>query len=370
MPEAHAGDPGQELRDVERAMEAGRSRQQTLEKKAAELAKNVRNIRKEMIATARRAQEREESVSAHEGRLKTLEGQLVEKRQALWQQQRRFGEVTAALERLAIVPKETLLVLPLRPIDTVRSINLIRFTVPRIESKAAELRRELTVFASLKAEIVRRQGDLAEGKNALEKERDRLGQLLTQKQSLEAKTRTESKAEQARLAALAGQAKDLRELLARLERAPRSLALAPFPKSGVPSFRQTAGTLPLPARGRIARLYDEPTEFGMPSKGITVETRPHAQVIAPFDGQVVFAGPFRGYGPLLIIRHSEGYHTLLAGLFRIDAAVGQWVLAGEPVGAMGNPDGGKPSLYIELRHEGHSINPLPWLAAGKGKVSG
>jgi septal ring factor EnvC (AmiA/AmiB activator) len=90
-------------------------------------------------------------------------------------------------------------------------------------------------------------------------------------------------------------------------------------------------------------------------------------VIAPHDGKVVFAGPFRDYGLLLIIDHGEGYHTLLAGLGRIDASVSQWVLAGEPVGQMGPERAGsarasKPRLYIELRHDGRSINPLPWLA--------
>ena len=84
-------------------------------------------------------------------------------------------------------------------------------------------------------------------------------------------------------------------------------------------------------------------------------------MIAPFDGVVAFSGPFRGYGQLLILEHSEGYHTLLAGMTRLDSDVGQRVLAGEPVGVM-SPDG-DPSLYVELRRNGQPINPLPWLAA-------
>jgi murein hydrolase activator len=81
-------------------------------------------------------------------------------------------------------------------------------------------------------------------------------------------------------------------------------------------------------------------------------------------------GPFRGYGLILIIEHGEGYHSLLSGLGRIDGDVGQWVLAGEPVGAMGPATEGNPRLYLELRRQGHPINPQPWLAAGTGKVSG
>ena len=110
--------------------------------------------------------------------------------------------------------------------------------------------------------------------------------------------------------------------------------------------------------------------YGTTSKGLTIQTRQGAEIVAPYDGRVVYAGPFRGYGQILIIEHSEGYHSLLAGLSRIDAAAGQWVLAGEPVGAMGQQETGEPELYLELRRNGRPINPLPWLALHKGKVSG
>ena len=84
----------------------------------------------------------------------------------------------------------------------------------------------------------------------------------------------------------------------------------------------------------------------------------------------MFAGPFRGYGQLLIIEHGGGYHVLLAGLSRVDGTVGDEVLEGEPVGVMGSPPGLKPKLYFELRRNGRPVNPLPWLAARKDKVSG
>ena len=85
---------------------------------------------------------------------------------------------------------------------------------------------------------------------------------------------------------------------------------------------------------------------------------------------MVFAGAFKGYGQLLIIEHGEGYHSLLAGLSRIDNTIGQQVLSGEPAGIMGNPKKGPPILYVELRRNGQPINPLPWLAARKSKVNG
>lgn len=138
------------------------------------------------------------------------------------------------------------------------------------------------------------------------------------------------------------------------------------------SFAKARGTMPFPVAGNLTEMYGEAaaaTEAGsLRARGITIQGRSGAQVVAPFDGIVAFAGPFRGYGRLLIIEHSEGYHTLLAGLGRIDSTVGQLVLAGEPVGTMENS--GAMSLYVELRRNGQPVNPLPWLASRSDKSSG
>lgn len=147
-------------------------------------------------------------------------------------------------------------------------------------------------------------------------------------------------------------------------------AAATRPVRGDRPFSQAHGRLPYPARGRVVEAFGQSNDVGHVAKGITIQTRKGAQVIAPFDGQVVFAGPFRGYGLLLIIEHSEGYHTLLAGMAQVDCTVGQRLAAGEPVGVMGQDDDAKPKLYVELRHSGQPVNPLPWLTAQKSKASG
>ena len=136
------------------------------------------------------------------------------------------------------------------------------------------------------------------------------------------------------------------------------------------SMAEAQGDLVFPVSGTIATRYNQTSSAGVASRGITIETRPNALVTAPFDGVVVFAGPFRGYGQLLIIEHSEGYHSLLAGLGRIDGVLGQWVLAGEPVGIMEREQDEAPRLYVELRRNGQPVNPLRWLAAADRKASG
>ena len=114
----------------------------------------------------------------------------------------------------------------------------------------------------------------------------------------------------------------------------------------------------MPARGVITTRYGEQKVKGVSSKGLTVSTRAKAQVISPFDGAVVFAGPFRGYGDMIIVEHGDGYLSLLAGLGSIDVEPGQMLLAGEPVGQM--PEETNSELYIEIRKDNHPINPAAW----------
>ncbi len=141
-----------------------------------------------------------------------------------------------------------------------------------------------------------------------------------------------------------------------------TVAGLPAGLTGAPISGQR-GKLPPPAVGRIVGRYGQTTRTGLTKKGISLQTASGAQVVAPYEGRVVYAGIFRGYGELLIIEHGEGYHSLLSGLARIDGTMGQWVVAGEPVGVMGRPDNAKPVLYVELRRNGQPINPLPWLSA-------
>ena len=146
-------------------------------------------------------------------------------------------------------------------------------------------------------------------------------------------------------------------------------------KPAVP-FPLTKGQLAFPAQGKKVLAFGEKNQFGRISRGMVMETRHGATVIAPSDGWVVYSGEFRSYGQVLIINAGGGYHILLANLARTDVEVGRFVLAGEPVGAMSSNVVGKaqdsaPVLYVEFRNkEGQSIDPTPWWADGSQKVQG
>ena len=367
---AAAEDDGARLREVEQGLVEGQDRAQALRAAAETLAAEVRALQGELVAAAKAAQDQEERLTALESELTDLEVGAALAGAELVRRQAQMAATLAALQRLSLQPPQALMLGPRRPVDTVRSAMLLRVAVPAVAARARGLRQEIEALRRMQDDIRGRREEMAGAVLGLQAERDRLGALVERKKGLQQTTAAEQRGAAERVAALAGEARDMRDLLSRLAppaaqpaatlRLERPTDIRPFPA-------ERAGLTP-PARGRLIGRYGEARDTDLYSRGITIETRPQAQVVAPYDGRIAFRGPFRGYGEILIIEHGGGYHTLLAGLGRIDAVVGQWLLGGEPVGVMGPSAGGSPKLYVELRRGGQPINPAPWLETPDSKV--
>jgi septal ring factor EnvC (AmiA/AmiB activator) len=216
--------------------------------------------------------------------------------------------------------------------------------------------------------------------------------LTDQRQKQETETEQALAAERQRAALLARQADSLKDLIAKLEhdtgaiRVPagrNDLAALNDPGRLAPAvaFATAKGMLPLPVNGVRLREFGAPDGVGGTEKGLSVAARTGAQITAPCDGWVVYAGPFRNYGQLLILNAGGGYHVLLAGMGRISVDPGQFVVTGEPVAEMGDGGGqgaaalaagsGQPVLYVEFRKDGTPVDPSPWWATNEGeKVRG
>lgn len=379
-----------QLKAVERELKESRDETRRLKETAKSLEVEVGSLQGRMVGAARKVRDLENRAQRLEDELADLEKIEAEKTLALEARRGQTIEVLAALERLARHPPEALIAEPLSSADLVRSAIVLRAAVPALGEKADRLRDELIAVLETRAAVRNTQRALAEQAVVLERERQGLDELVRQKRE-EAKTAgLESRQAESRLRELAGQAESLRDLMEGLEaqrsrekaenerraretarakpREPRPAGLDSAPRGK--GFAEALGRLLFPVSGRVSGHYGETDPAGLTRKGILIEARGHSPVLAPYEGKVAYAGKFRGYGQLLIIEHGDGYHSLLAGMERIDSAVEQTLVAGEPVGAMGAPQKGRPALYMEIRRDGHPINPLPWLAARNNKVGG
>lgn len=267
--------------------------------------------------------------------------------------------------------------------------------LPEIRAQADEIRGTLDGLREVRVALETERDSHSTQLAALNSERLELEVLKKDHQERRQALFEQSQEERSLIARLALEAKDIAGLMTRIAKEvprprtrpeatsslpPVSPTAKPAPRSTPPaaptqSFGAARGALALPARGKLVQGFGDQTNTGH-ARGLRVLTRAGAQVVAPFDGRLVFAGPFRDYGQLLIIEHSDGYHTLLAGMERLEVGVGQPVVSGEPVGVMGkktftgggqSPVAAGPQLYIELRRDGEPINPMPWLSARLGK---
>jgi septal ring factor EnvC (AmiA/AmiB activator) len=385
-----------ELEQIKSRMTEAEQHRQALEKQASEVSAEVTDLQGKLIDAAGSVQNQEVKVSSLENQVAKLKSQKAEQETALARRRGQLSQTLAAMQRLSLRPPQLVLVKPDSALNMARSASLLNVVLPSLRERASEITKNIEELDATREKYEAERLALGKELVRLNSERQNVDQLLGARKQAQKEAETASAEEQKRVQAFAAKAKDLTALIAQLEkeaairrRAAEVAAqrLAKRPGSGQPGSKteslpqvaskpldETPGKLPLPARGRLVRTFGETDQTGLEQRGITVETRPNAQVVSPANGVIVFAGPFRDYGLLLIIATGENYHTLLAGLGRIDGVVGQKVAAGEPVGQMGGADNGTSAsgstLYIELRKQGKPINPLPWLAAGLGKVSG
>lgn len=366
-----------DLEKIEREIEASQIRRESLNQERRTLEQGVSTLRRNLIRAARTAQEQESVLSRLEAKLPELEKSATERHLALNNRRQQMTGTLAALERLSRNPPQALLLSDAKPLKIVRSALLLRAALPHLRARAVALRQDLSEITTVRTELENRQRKIKLATATLEIKRNRLNALMVHKAVERRRMIKATRQVDNRLARLSERAESLRELFTNLQKVakpklkPRPNLRRPQTASlpDAPLAKPDFGEMTQPARGNLIERFGQDTGTGSSAKGATFKTRLRAQVVAPFDGKVVFAGPFKGYGQILIIQHGDAYHTLLAGMRRVDATLGQRLLAGEPIGVMGSQEAGT-RLYVEVRRKGQPVNPLPWFTAARNKVRG
>jgi septal ring factor EnvC (AmiA/AmiB activator) len=411
------------------ALDALRQRDQELEairaeqKKAAEsqtklkeeidaIGEDRRKFNHALIDGAARLRDTEDRIVETEGRLKPLDDSQRSLRQSLEGRRATIAEVLAALQRMGRHPPPAIMVRPEDALQSVRTAIMLGAVLPDMRVQAEALASDLADLLRIRKEIADEKDRLVRDVAALTVDRQRISLLIQERQKKQTETEKALESERGKSLVLARQVDNLKDLIGKVElgldsasRAARSaeraaeakdsridLAALDDPGRLTPAvaFASARGRLPFPVNGARIREFGVPDRLGGTEKGVSIATRPAAQVTAPCDSWVVYAGPFRNYGQVLILNAGGGYHVVLAGMDRISVNVGQFVLTGEPVavmigGASGNGSqttatqitansalsSDKPVLYVEFRKDGTPIDPSPWWAASKGeKVRG
>ena len=409
------------LNETSQKLQSSRAQEQGLVQGVAELTEARAKLNTELIEAGKQVQASEAKLSETESKLSELTDQVTIIRNSITDRKETIVKMLSAMQRIGRTPPPALVTRRDDALAVVRSAMLLAQVFPELKYEADNLSLELDGLVKLE-NGVREQRDAQKSEtDRLTVERNRIDELLQQKKTQLAQS--EADLVTARQIALQQSAEvtELSDLISRLDERMAKAEVAQYDaevvaekelrareqsralatpadekvieikpeetkvafaspsrmKPAVP-FETAKGTLPLPAQGKRLKGFGDADGMGGTLRGISLQTRGEARIIAPTDGWVVYAGPFRSYGQLLIINAGGGYHVLLAGMGRIDVSLGHFVLAGEPVAVMGtslpagqgNKDNSRPVLYVEFRKDGRPIDPGPWWAEASEKVQG
>ncbi|MBP0579626.1 peptidoglycan DD-metalloendopeptidase family protein [Labrys sp. LIt4] len=396
-----------------------------LRKEIQAIGADSEKLRQQLVDTGNQTHETEAKVLGAEARLASLDSNEDNIHVSLDSKRGLLIEVLASLQRMGRNPPPALLVSPDDALEAVRTAMLLGAVLPEMRQEMQALAADLKELARVRGEITVERDTLKQALITLAEQRTRTQLLVEERQKVLAQEQNTLASEQAHATALAQEAANLKDLIARMERevapakraadaangqARPSLAALQDPSRLTPAmpFDQAKGLLRLPVTGTMLRGFGADDGNGGATKGMTLAAAPGASVTAPCDGWVVFAGKFRSYGQLLIINAGGGYHVVMAGMDKINVGLGQFVLTGEPVAAMGSgpslgsdagpgsqaglgktdsgktdsgmqataaafggaSSAGQAALYIEFRKDGVSIDPTPWWANQGEKARG
>ena len=369
---ADAGAAGDALRRAGQALAVTRARAERLEQDARKATAQADRTAREAAAVAARIQQSEAEIQLAQARISLIDRQRETLRVAMAQRQEPVVRLTAALQMMARRPLAFSLVRAESLRETVYLRAVMETMLPEVRRRTAGLRTQIQRGRKLQDEARLATSQLREGEKALGTRKTELAALESRQRLASRNAQGVASREADRAMALAEQTRDLSALMGQLEEdgALRS-RLAALPGPILPPTRpgevlmvvDSAVSIPaqgsglpwiLPVSGRLVSGFGERAQAGL-TNGIALAVRAGAQVVSPADGRVAFAGPYRGYGSIVIVEHEGGWTTLVTNLGSIAATVGEEVLQGSPIGTAG---AGRPILSVELRRDGAPVNPL------------
>lgn len=343
------------------AAELGRleAERDTRERRIAALSRTAAQARAErerlqarLVAIAAERDRTEREVEASESRLRRLRGEARSAEARLRADRDSLEDVVAAMVALGQGRPPALVSLPADAADAARAALLIEESASRLSGRIRATRALMDDLQARRRAILLEDTRFAAAERKLAEARRTMGGLIADRQALERRLAGEADVERQRLNEIAARSASLSDLVAGLRALPGVAGQNPPPDAG-----RLKGRLIWPAAGRVTRGFGRAGGDPTTRSGTTLQVRPSAQVVAPADGRVVFSGPFRTWGQVLILDVGGGVHLVLAGLGQVAVEAGQTVLAGEPLGDMGASGGG---LYLEVREGDTPTDPAPW----------
>ena len=367
----------EELEAYEARLEADRTALAAIEAAQEAARTDLAVVNRQLLAAAQEGARREEQAARIEQRLISLEIEERQARDALMADREGLRDLLAALAAASRRRPPSLATHPDSATDAIRSAIIMRDLADDLEARSEVLAASIREYADILDAVRRQQTRLDAEEDVLAENQREIEELVAIKRAAFEDLTGEADELRVRVAALAERAETIRgfldDLAANAPATPGrkppepSTSSPPEPERNNPPVSVAVlERLGLPANGQLIQAFGDPLPTGRSAEGITLRTRSAAQVVAPSDATIEYAGPFRSYGQMLILRTGDGYHIVLYGLSDVYPTLGQSVLAGEPIGRMTNRSDVDPDLHMELRRDGTPEDPQRWMSRRSG----
>lgn len=355
---AQAQAPHEKLNNTLSTLKSTKKNEAELRTRLAGSAREVKELRANATELAADLQDAERRVSGEERRTNQLNAKLAAKERDFEARKREYAGTVASLLRVQKLPATALIAEPENVHQVLRTARVMQHVNGALAARAAQLRNDMVSLQKLRDSAAASKQRLAKESALLNEKQKRLNRDLAKRQDLQKQLSHDLATAQRRVAELSRESSNLQDLIGKLENDRAVVATrrhAPAPPIG----STARGRWKLPVAGKVAHKFGERKNANEKYRGLVVTSRGGATVISPAAGEVVFTGPFRDYGRMVLVKHGNGMISLLAGMGNIAVTLNQSVGAGEPLGGMG---GGNPSLYYELRQGSKPIDPAGWFA--------
>ena len=348
----------QRVKDIGKKESSVLSQLNTLERNLSKREKELKALDRQLKTVTRKVQQATEDFQVLSQTISTQQTYLDERLVALY----KYGE--------AGVP-ETLFSArsPDEWLDMRRSMAAILDQDRRL---LEDYRQRQTTVGTQREQLKVDERELQQLKEKTEKKKKEVEKDRAEKGKLLDAVRNEKKIHLAAVQELEAASAQLQTLINRLEKEMRAKARQEMTSPSGKGFGALRGKLPRPVEGRILSTFgkNENPQFHTftVQKGIEIEAPLGAEIHAVYDGRVLYADWFKGYGKILIIDHGEGYYTLSGHASALLKNVGEDVRTGEAVALVGDTGSLRgPCLYFEIRQRGKPLDPTEWLAQAKAR---
>ncbi|MFT4074669.1 MAG: peptidoglycan DD-metalloendopeptidase family protein [Asticcacaulis sp.] len=318
----------------------------TQRRSARQIAQEIESLRDQIVEISRKQGTGETRSAIYRAKLETLNQQENDIARRLIAERDKQTRLLSALQIYSRNPPPALFVTPRKANDAVLAAIIMRAITPELQKRTQSLVQQNSQLVNLRRQAALQNEAIFISESEVSEQRSQIERLIREKGALEDQLMGQADQMDARAA----------ELKAQENRITGNLPLKFFGSPAVEDARLGA-----PVVGDVTRTFGQADGTGPSNRGTSYAALPGAQVTAPAEGEVEYAGPLESYGQVVILSIGNNYRVVVTGLGRVYVEQGQTVARHEPLGRMPNLSDKKTTLYMELRRGEDPVNPATTL---------